>query len=137
MMWIAGTSGTFDLRGIDIGDTKISCGETVFGRNRMRRIVLATIAFTALALTGMMPAQAVGDRHPFCLQGNDAPGLSNCTFDTYAQCMATASGRFLTCVANPYFVGESDDAYAYQNRGRQFPPQYILAPPSTYPRSRY
>ena len=65
-----------------------------------------------------MPAHAVGDRHAFCLQGDEFPGLSNCTYDTYAQCMASASGRLLTCVANPYFVGESDDPYAYQNRGR-------------------
>ena len=103
----------------------------------MHRIVLAGLAVSALALIVMTPAQAVGDRHAFCLQGNDAPGLSNCTFDTYAQCMATASGRFLTCVANPYFVGESDDPYAYQNRGRPIPPSYILAPPGYYPRSRY
>jgi hypothetical protein len=103
----------------------------------MRRIVSAGFAVIALAFIGMMPARAVGDRHAFCLQGNDAPGLSNCTFDTYAQCMATASGRFLTCVANPYFVGESDDPYAYQNRGRPLPPQYIPAPPGYYPRSRY
>jgi hypothetical protein len=103
----------------------------------MRRIVLAGLATTALAWIGMMPAQAVGDRHAFCLQGDDAPGLSQCTFDTYAQCMATASGRMLNCVANPYFVGETDDPYAYQNRGRPMPPTYIPAPPSYYPRSRY
>lgn len=103
----------------------------------MRRIVLAGLAVIALAWIGMMPAQAVGDRYPFCLQGDDAPGLSQCTFDTYAQCMATASGRRLNCVANPYFVGETDDPYAYQNRNRSFPPPYILAPPGNYPRSRY
>ena len=80
--------------------------------------------------------RAVGVRHAFCLQGQEYPGLSNCTFDTYAQCMATASGRLLTCVANPYFAGESDDPYAYQNRGRPMPPGYIPTPPSYYPRSR-
>jgi hypothetical protein len=100
-------------------------------------MVLSGLAVATLALSGTMPARAVGSRHAFCLQGNDAPGLSNCTFDTYAQCMATASGRFLTCIANPYFVGESDDPYVYQNRGRPIPPQYITAPPGYYPRSRY
>jgi hypothetical protein len=103
----------------------------------MRRIMLAGLTATALAFVGMMPARAVGDRHPFCLQGDEYPGLSNCTYDTYAQCMATASGRRLTCRANPYFAGESDDPYAYQNRNRPTPPQYIPAPPSYYPRSRY
>lgn len=103
----------------------------------MRRLMLAGLAASVLAFIGTMPAQAVGTRHAFCLQGDEFPGLSNCTFDTYAQCQASASGRFLTCVANPYFVGESDDPYAYQNRGRPIPPSYITAPPSYYPRSRY
>jgi hypothetical protein len=103
----------------------------------MRRIILAALAVTVLASTGMMPAHAVGTRHAFCLQGDEFPGLSNCTYDTYAQCMATASGRLLTCVANPYFVGESDDPYAYQNHGRPVPPNYVPVPPSYYPRSRY
>jgi uncharacterized protein DUF3551 len=102
----------------------------------MRRVVLAGFTAIALAWIGMMPAQAVGDRYPFCLQGADAPGLSQCTFDTYAQCMATASGRMLNCVANPYYVGDSDDPYAYQNRARPIPPGYITAPPSYYQRSR-
>ncbi|HEY2247183.1 MAG TPA: DUF3551 domain-containing protein [Bradyrhizobium sp.] len=103
----------------------------------MRRIGLAGLAAIALAFIGTIPAHAVGDRHAFCLQGDEFPGLSNCTYDTYAQCQASASGRFLTCVANPYFVGESDDPYAYQNRGRPIPPQYIPAAPGYYPRSRY
>jgi hypothetical protein len=34
--------------------------------------------------------------------------------------MATASGRFLTCIANPYYLGPSDDPYAYRNRNRPF-----------------
>jgi Protein of unknown function (DUF3551). len=103
----------------------------------MHRIMLAGFAAVAPAFIGATPALAFGDRHAFCLQGDEYPGLSNCTFDTYAQCMATASGRPLTCMANPYFIGESDDPYAYQNRGRPLPPTYIPAPPGYYPRSRY
>ena len=76
-----------------------------------------------------LPAHAVGTRYPFCIQGNEFPGLSNCTFTSYDQCMATASGRFLTCVANPYFAGGTDDPYAYRNRYRRFPP---LLPASYY-----
>ena len=57
----------------------------------MRGFILAWLAVIAFAWIAMTPAQAVGDRYPFCLQGDDAPGLSQCTFDTYAQCMATAS----------------------------------------------
>jgi Protein of unknown function (DUF3551) len=85
----------------------------------MRYIVFAALAMGALVIAGAGPAQAVGIRHPFCLQGNEHPGLSDCTFDYYGQCMATASGRFLTCVANPYYAGASDDPYAYRHRHRR------------------
>jgi hypothetical protein len=103
----------------------------------MRNIVVAAWAAGALVLFGALPAQAVGTRHAFCLQGYEYPGLSYCTFDTYAQCQATASGRNLACIANPYFAGVSDDPYAYPNRGRQFPPGYYPVPPSAYPRRAY
>ena len=32
----------------------------------------------------------------------------DCRTANYQQCQATASGRFLTCVANPYYAGEAD-----------------------------
>lgn len=76
----------------------------------MRNMLLALLAAAGLAGLGTAPAQAVGSRYPYCLQGNDSPGLSNCTFTSYQQCQATASGRFLTCIENPYFVGYDDDA---------------------------
>ena len=37
----------------------------------MRRLVLAGLAAIALAFIGTMPAHAVGDRHAFCLQGDE------------------------------------------------------------------
>jgi hypothetical protein len=86
--------------------------------NFMRNIIVTVLAAGCLAALGAMPAQAVGSRHPFCLQGDEYPGLSYCTFDSYGQCMATASGRFLTCVSNPFYAGETDDPYAYRNRNR-------------------
>lgn len=54
------------------------------------------------------PAEAVGARYPFCIQGDEFPGLSNCTFSSYQQCQATASGRYLTCIQNPFFNPEGD-----------------------------
>lgn len=74
----------------------------------MRKAILAALTATGLAAIGAAPAEAVGTRYPFCLQGYDYPGLSYCTFTSYEQCQATASGRFLTCIANPYFVGQSE-----------------------------
>ena len=100
----------------------------------MRNIVVAALGAGAFTLIGAMPAQAYGIKHAFCIQGGEEyPGLSNCTFDTYEQCLATASGRSLTCIANPYFASQSDDPYAFENRSRQFPPNYIPVPPNIYP----
>lgn len=97
-------------------------------RGRVAHPIIATfsLAFVTLvlALSTSTPARAFGKNHPFCLTGDEWPGLSNCRFDTYAQCQASASGRALTCIANPFFAGQSDDPYAYQNRPRTLTPGY-------------
>ncbi len=98
----------------------------------MRRMILAVLTTSGLAALGIVfgvtlgaaPAEAVGTRYPFCLQGDDQPGLSNCTFVSYEQCQATASGRRLWCIANPYYAGDGDDPSAYRGRGRRLPPAY-------------
>lgn len=89
----------------------------------MRNVITLVLAAGGLAAIGMSPAQAVGTRYPFCIQGDEQPGLSNCSFTSYEQCQATASGRFLTCIANPYYIGNSDEPRAYDGR-RPPPPPY-------------
>jgi hypothetical protein len=84
----------------------------------MRTVVLALLTAGGFALIGAVPAQAVGTRYPFCIQGKDYPGLSNCTFTSYGQCQATASGRFLYCVENPYYNSGESDPHAYRDRHR-------------------
>jgi hypothetical protein len=69
----------------------------------MRNLVLALLAAGGLAIAGTAPAGAVGTRYPFCIQGDEFPALSNCTFTSYQQCQATASGRRLYCIENPYY----------------------------------
>ena len=91
---------------------------------QMRRVILALLAASGLAALGVQPAEAVGRRYPFCIQGEDHPGLSNCTFVSYEQCQASASGRRLYCIENPFYVGDSDGPPAYRGRGRQLPPAY-------------
>jgi hypothetical protein len=90
----------------------------------MRRAILAALTASGFAAFGAAPAEAVGTRYPFCIQGDEQPGLSNCTFTSYEQCQATASGRFLACIANPYYVGERDvPPSAYRPLpGRTLPP---------------
>ena len=92
----------------------------------MCRAILVLSAAVALAALATSPAAAVGTRYPFCITGDDQPGLSNCTFTSYEQCQATASGRFLTCIANPYYVGPGDvPTPDYRPLpGRTLPPAY-------------
>jgi Protein of unknown function (DUF3551) len=82
----------------------------------MRSLVLALLGSGGLALVGTAPAEAVRTRYPFCIQGNESPGLSNCSFTSYEQCQATASGRLLYCVANPYFNAGEPDPRAHPGR---------------------
>jgi hypothetical protein len=92
----------------------------------MRNWVLALLAAGGWAITGLAPAGAVGTRYPFCIQGDEYPGLSNCTFTSYEQCQATASGRRLQCIENPFYNpgGDVVDPTAYRGRSRV---------PSVYP----
>ena len=91
----------------------------------MRSLVLALVAAGGLAVAGLAPAGAVGTRYPFCIQGDQYPGLSNCTFTSYEQCQATASGRRLQCIENPFYNPGGDvDPTAYRARSRV---------PSVYP----
>jgi hypothetical protein len=88
----------------------------------VRRLILAAAAVAGYGLSGTAPAQAVGTRYPFCIQGDEFPGLSNCSFTSYQQCQATASGRDLNCIANPYFEGDMGNSR--QGNGRSRAPRY-------------
>ena len=68
------------------------------GEMTMRMLfVLAAILFSASA-----SAQGVA-QYPFCLQGADYPGWTNCAYSSYQQCQATASGTENECLANPWY----------------------------------
>jgi Protein of unknown function (DUF3551) len=87
----------------------------------MRNVILGLLAVGGVAAMSTAPAEAVGTRYPFCIQGPEQPGLSNCTFISYEQCQATASGRRLYCIENPFYAGPSEGPRAYRRpppRGR-------------------
>jgi hypothetical protein len=84
----------------------------------MRNMVLALLGAGGVAMMVSAPAEAVGTRYPFCIQGDEQPGLSNCTFTSYEQCQATASGRFLYCMENPYYNAGAPDPRGYRGRNR-------------------
>lgn len=47
--------------------------------------------------------QSAARDYRYCIQGNDfAGGAGDCSFASYQQCQATASGRTAYCGANPW-----------------------------------
>jgi Protein of unknown function (DUF3551) len=78
------------------------------------RFVLAMIPLALVAIpTG---GAAAARDFPFCLKGCDF-GNGDCSFVSYQQCLATASGRDAWCDANPSFhQGREPQAARYSRR---------------------
>lgn len=70
----------------------------------MRSAFFAALVLGAAAALSNAPAQA-GER-AFCMKGQGiGSAIGDCSYDTYEQCQATASGRYNYCDANPFFQG--------------------------------
>jgi hypothetical protein len=83
--------------------------------NAMRRAVWALMVCCAASTMGAPPAAA--QNYPFCIKGCDfGAGRGDCSFSSYQQCLATASGRDAYCDANPYFSARAE---LQPNRSRQ------------------
>jgi hypothetical protein len=81
----------------------------------MRRAILALTLCCAAPIAGALPA-AAAQNMPFCIKGCDfGGGTGDCSFSTYQQCQATASGRDATCAPNPYF-NASAELQPYRSR---------------------
>lgn len=61
--------------------------------------MLVLLAAGAATLVGSGPAAAYD--YPYCLQGRGVGIPGDCSYQTYAQCMASASGRAAYCNINP------------------------------------
>jgi hypothetical protein len=61
--------------------------------------MLAVLAAGGATLAGSGPAAAYD--YPWCVQGRDFGTPGDCSYQTYAQCMASASGRADYCNINP------------------------------------
>jgi hypothetical protein len=69
----------------------------------MRNFLMAAFAGGALAAIGMVP-DASAREYPFCIKGDIyASSAGDCSFNTYQQCQATASGRRAYCDVNPFY----------------------------------
>jgi len=68
----------------------------------MRKLILALMAVTAAGTATLATsAPAAAHDYLYCLQGRDMGYPGECSYSTYAQCMASASGRFAYCGLNP------------------------------------
>ena len=68
----------------------------------MRNAMLALLALSAATVAtavGSSPAAAYD--YPYCLQGRGIGIPGDCSYTSYNQCMASASGRALYCNVNP------------------------------------
>lgn len=75
--------------------------------------MLAVLAAGVATLAASAPAAAYD--YPWCVQGRGVGIPGDCSYQTYAQCMASASGRALYCNINPRA------AFARQPRDRRYP----------------
>lgn len=68
----------------------------------MRGVALAVLAAGIMAAAASAPAQA--REYRFCVQSPETGIPGDCSYDTYAQCRASASGRFADCNINPRYA---------------------------------
>jgi Protein of unknown function (DUF3551) len=64
------------------------------------------LAAGAATLAGSTPAAAID--YPWCVQGRGVGIPGDCSYTSYNQCMASASGRGLYCNVNPRTAFDRD-----------------------------
>jgi hypothetical protein len=68
----------------------------------MRKTILKFLALAAAAIATVATAGPAGAYdYPWCAQGRGVGIPGDCSYQTYGQCMASASGRNLYCNVNP------------------------------------
>jgi hypothetical protein len=68
----------------------------------MRKTILTFAALLAAAIAAIATAgPAAAYDYPWCAQGRGVGIPGDCSYRTYGQCMASASGRNLSCNVNP------------------------------------
>lgn len=83
------------------GDTLRVGAGWIMRTSRLAVLVLGTMALAGAA--GITPAAADYD-YPWCAQGPDLGYPGECAYQTFEQCQASVSGRYLACGENPRFL---------------------------------
>lgn len=68
----------------------------------MRGVSLAVLTAGLIAAAASTPAQA--REYRFCLQSPETGISGDCSYESYAQCRASASGRYADCNLNPRYA---------------------------------
>ena len=87
----------------------------------MRKFSLAAVAVGTLASVGMTPSPVQARDYPFCIKGDDfGGGVGDCSFDSYEQCLATASGRKAYCDVNPFYANPKRSDFVYPKQRHRY-----------------
>ena len=70
----------------------------------MRNAILAALALSGVAFLCVGSAEARTYRYCMVEGGWRSSGPGTCYYDTYAQCMASASGIRAYCQVNPFYA---------------------------------
>ena len=70
----------------------------------MRHLALAILALATVSVAGPAAAQTYAPGYPVCLHVYGPVTYDECSYNTLAQCAATASGRSAQCEINPYYA---------------------------------
>jgi hypothetical protein len=85
-------------------------GDEIMRNAKLTMLVL--LAAGAATIAGPAPAAAID--YPYCIQGRGWGVPGDCSYRSYAQCMAAASGRGVYCNVNPRV------AFGRERRGRLY-----------------
>jgi hypothetical protein len=67
----------------------------------MRKTILTVALSGAAIVTTITSGPAAAYDYPWCVQGRGVGIPGDCSYQTYGQCMASASGRNVYCNINP------------------------------------
>ena len=67
---------------------------------RKTQFVLLALSAVIVAVAANVSPASAGD-YPWCAQGGEYDYPGECAYTTYAQCLASVSGRLLYCGPNP------------------------------------
>lgn len=85
----------------------------------MRILALTILGVAAVLTAAPARAQTYDPAHPVCIQTYGIDGsYIECSFNTLAQCAASASGRAAQCITNPYFASARAPVRSNARRSR-------------------